>query len=91
MCTFEQTVDGAFRQTIRTSSGLEVIVHKRLAEPDPELVARAIVKVLEIAQLQGITPAEFIQMLDAGMQIADFLKVADVFTNGHTIDCDTVN
>jgi hypothetical protein len=63
----------------------------RFAEPDPELVERAIVKVLEIAQLQGITAADFIQMLDSGMRISDFLNAADVFTNGHTIDCDTVN
>jgi hypothetical protein len=63
----------------------------RCAEPDPELVERAIVKVLEIAQLQGITAADFVQMLDSGMRIADFLKAADVFTNGHTNDCDTAN
>ena len=42
-------------------------------EPNPKVVERAIVEVLEIAQRQGITPAEFIQLLDAGMQISDFL------------------
>jgi hypothetical protein len=63
----------------------------QFAEPDPELIERAIVKVLEIAQLQGITPADFIQMLDSGMRISDFLNAADVSTNSHTIDCDTLN
>jgi hypothetical protein len=91
VCIIEQTGDGAFQQTFGSLQNWEIIVHKRLAEPDPELVARAIVRVLEIAQLQGITRAEFIQMLDSGMRIADFLRVADEFTNGHTIDCDTVN
>ena len=47
-------------------------------EPNREVVERAIVKVLEIAQLQGITPAEFIQMLDSGMPISDFLNAGDV-------------
>ncbi len=62
------------------------------AEPDPELVERAIVKVLEIAQRQGITTADFIQMLDSGMRISDFLNATDVFTNaGFTIVPDTVN
>ena len=43
------------------------------AEPKQEVVECAIVELLEIAQRQGITPAEFIQLLDAGMQISDFL------------------
>lgn len=60
------------------------------AEPDPEFVEHAIVEVLEIAQRQGITAADFIQMLDSGMQISDFLAVMDVFTNsGGTIDRDS--
>ena len=61
------------------------IVHKGFAEPDREFVERAIVRVLEIAQCQGITPEDFIQMLDSGMRISDFLNVAPVFTDGHTI------
>lgn len=65
------------------------------AEPDPELVERAIAKMLEIAQRHGITAADFIQMLDSGMRISDFLiflNAADILTDaGHTIDCDTVN
>ena len=60
------------------------------AEPPPELVERAIVKLLEIAQLQGITPVDFIQMLDSGMRISDFLHAVDVAASGYTIG-DTVN
>jgi hypothetical protein len=59
--------------------------HKPPVEPDPQLVERAIVKVLEIAQLQGITPADSIQMLDSGMRISDFLNAMNVFTSaGHS-------
>ena len=43
------------------------------AEPKPEIVERAIVELLEMAQRQGITPTEFIQLLDSGMRISDFL------------------
>ncbi len=56
-----------------------------IAEPDPDLVDRAIAKMLEIARFQGITPADFIQMLDSGMRVTDFLN-AD-----RTIDCDADN
>jgi hypothetical protein len=64
-------------------------MNKPLAEPDPELVECAIAKVLEIAQRQGITADDLIQMLDSGMRISDFLNVLDILTDaGHTIDCD---
>ena len=43
------------------------------AEPKPEVVECAIVELLEMAKRQGITPAEFIQLLDSGMHISDFL------------------
>jgi hypothetical protein len=43
------------------------------AEPNPEAVERAIVELLEIAQRQGISPADFIQLLDSGMHVSDFL------------------
>lgn len=60
------------------------------AEPDREFVEHAIVEVLEIAKLQGITPADFIQMLDSGMQISDFLAAMNVPANSHcTIDRDS--
>jgi hypothetical protein len=62
-------------------------MHMRFAEPEPdaELVERAIIKLLEIAQLQGITPADLIQMLDSGMPISDFLNAADVHYKRPTI------
>jgi hypothetical protein len=64
--------------------------HKPTAEPDRELVERAIVGVLEIAQHHGFTPADFIQMMDSGIRISDFLNAMNVSTNaGHTIDCDS--
>jgi len=43
------------------------------AEPKQEVVECAIVELLEVAQRQGITPADFIQLLDSGMHISDFL------------------
>jgi hypothetical protein len=63
---------------------------KPAVEPDPELVERAIVQVLELVQRQGITAADFIQMLDSGMRISDLLNAMDVLTNaGLTIDSNT--
>jgi len=59
------------------------------AEPKSELVECAIVELLDIAQRQGITPADFIQLLDSGMRISDFLRAMDPFTNAeHTRDSD---
>jgi len=61
----------------------------RSAEPNPELVECAIVELLYIAQRQGITPADFIQLLDSGMRISDFLRAMAPFTNAdHTMDSD---
>jgi len=54
------------------------------AEPKPDLVQCAIVELLDIAQRQGITPADFIQLLDSGMQIPDFLAALKPVT--HTDD-----
>jgi hypothetical protein len=42
-------------------------------EPGREVVEGAIVKLLGIAQGQGITPADLLRMLDSGMRISDFL------------------
>jgi hypothetical protein len=50
------------------------------AEPNPEDVECAIIELLEIAQRQGITPADFIQLLDSGMHISDFLVSSDDHT-----------
>src|SRR5260370_1297666 len=46
-------------------------------EPPPELVKCAIARVLEIAERQGITSADVIQMLDFGMSIAVLLNAID--------------
>jgi len=53
----------------------------RPAEPDSTLVECAIAEVLVIAQSQGVTPAEFVQLLDAGMQISDFLRAINDCTD----------
>jgi hypothetical protein len=60
--------------------------HNPAAEPNRELVECAIVKMLEIAQRQGITAADLIQMLDSGVRISDFLAAMEMSTNAdHTI------
>jgi hypothetical protein len=60
------------------------------AEPKPELVECAIVELLDIAQRQGITPADFILLLDSGMRISDFLAAIEPLTNAtDSIDCDS--
>jgi hypothetical protein len=63
---------------------------ERSAEPDRELVEWPIVDVLEIAQRQGIAPVDFIQLLDSGMRIPDFLAALIPGANGNrTIDSDS--
>jgi hypothetical protein len=58
------------------------------AEPKPEFVQCAIVELLEIAQRRGITPDDFIQLLDSGMHIADFLAAMTPLANPNdSIDC----
>ena len=42
-------------------------------EPDREFVECAIIEVLEIARHQGLTPADFVRLLDSGLQVSDFL------------------
>jgi predicted nucleotidyltransferase len=50
----------------------------------------ALVELLEMAQHQGITPADFIQLLDSGMQISEFLAAMNPLTNvNDSIDCDS--
>jgi hypothetical protein len=51
----------------------------RTAEPNPELVECAIVEVLNIAERHGITAADFVRLLDSGMQMSDFLTAVDAF------------
>jgi hypothetical protein len=45
----------------------------RSAEPNRVLVECAITEVLQIAQRQGLTPADFVRLLDSGMPISDLL------------------
>jgi len=59
--------------------------HNPPAQPDRELVEYAIVGLLGIAERHGITAAHFIQMLDSGMRISDFLAAMDGLTNVGTI------
>ena len=53
------------------------------AQPNRELVERAIAEVLGIAQRQGITPADFVRMLDSGMRMSDLLTAMDPLTNSY--------
>ena len=58
-------------------------------EPNREVVERAILELLGIAQRQGFTPADLLRMLDSGMRISDFLAAIDPLTNGDpTLYCD---
>lgn len=66
--------------------------YKPPAEPEREIVESAIAKLLEIAECQGISAVDLVQMLDSGMRISDFLNALDIRTAaGDTLDCDTVN
>jgi hypothetical protein len=69
-------------------------------EPDPKLVECAIAEMMELARRQGITAADFIQMLDSGMRISDFLDTIDTINDGANasqtvagrgIDCSALN
>ena len=59
----------------KTQSAMKVTVAtmRKPAEPKPDFVECAIFELLKIAERQGITPADFIQLLDSGMHISDFL------------------
>jgi hypothetical protein len=60
------------------------------SEPKPELVECAIVELLDIAERQGITSADFIHLLDSGMQISDFLAAMNPLEHSkRTLDCDS--
>ena len=52
-------------------------------EPKPQVVECAIVELLEIAERQGITPDDFIQLLDSGMHISDFLAAMTPLVNAN--------
>jgi len=55
------------------------------SEPNREFVEHAITEVLKVVRLQGITPEDFIYMLDSGMRISDFLNVADISADGRAM------
>ena len=62
------------------------------AEPNPEMVERAIVELLEIAQRHSITPADFMQLLDSGMHISEFLAAMTThycWVCGHEVSLET--
>ena len=66
-----------------------LVQHKPPAEPDQELVERALVeRAIEIAHYHGITSSDFLQMMDSGVRISDFLNAMNMFTDtDYTIDC----
>ena len=103
MCSFEQTalrdpekisenlMDVAFCFR-RRHDAIKVTMNsiRQPAEPKPEVVECALVELLEIAQRHGITPADFIQLLDSGMHISDFLAAMTPIANSNgSIDCDS--
>jgi len=55
------------------------------AEPKREPVECAIVELLSIAERQGITASDFVQLLDSGMQISDLLAAMKLLENGKRI------
>jgi hypothetical protein len=60
------------------------------AEPKPELVECAIVELLDKAERHGITSADFIHLLDSGMEISDFLTAMNLLENSERpLDCDS--
>jgi hypothetical protein len=64
--------------------------NRQPAEPNPEVVECAIVELLEMARRQDITPADFIQLLDSGMRISDFLAAMTPLANANdSFDCDS--
>jgi hypothetical protein len=52
----------------------------RSAEPNRVLVECAITEVLQIAQRQGLTPADFVRLLDSGMPISDLLSTINALS-----------
>jgi hypothetical protein len=58
------------------------------AEPKPELMLCAIAELLETAQRHGITPADFMQLLDSGMRVSDFLAAMSPLAKA-SINCDS--
>ena len=64
--------------------------NRQPAEPNPEVVECAIVELLEITRRRDITPADFIELLDSGMRISDFLAAMTPPANAKdSFDCDS--
>jgi hypothetical protein len=64
--------------------------NRQPSEPNREVVEYAIVELLEIAQRQDIAPADFIQLLDSGMGISDFLAaMTPLAAANDTFECDS--
>jgi len=60
------------------------------AEPKPEIVECALVELLQMAERRGITPADFIQLLDSGMHISEFLAAMNPLANANdSFACDS--
>ena len=59
-------------------------------EPERTHVERAIAAMLEIAQSRGISASDFVQLLDSGMKISDFLRAIDGNNGWLGFYCDTV-
>ena len=60
------------------------------AEAKRQVVQCAILEFLELAQQEGITPGDFIQLLDSGMRISDFIAAITPLANANkSIDCDS--
>jgi hypothetical protein len=92
VCIIDQTELHAFEHPCGTKPVRGTMNNtEQPAQPNRDLVERAIVEVLDIAQRHGITPADFVQMLDSGMRMSDFLTAMDLTDASQTIDRDTVN
>ena len=60
------------------------------AEAKRQVVQCAILELLKLAQQKGITPGDFIQLLDSGMRISDFIAAITPLANANkSIDCDS--
>jgi hypothetical protein len=103
MCSFEQTALGDAAKISenlmdvtfcfpRRHDAIKVTMKsiRQPAEPKPEIVECALVELLEMAERRGITPADFIQLLDSGMRISDFLAAMTPLAHANnSIDCDS--
>jgi hypothetical protein len=64
-----------------TPTKVKIDSMRQPAEPKPDIVVCAILELLEIAQRQGITPVDLLQLLDSGMHISDFVAAMTPLAN----------